>query len=50
VNDFKFFSQKKILLLVIAFLSAMVLIDFLLTPSPLRLQLVRATKGSLSMR
>lgn len=49
MNDFKFFSQKKILLILIAFLSGMVLINFLLTPSPLRLQLVRAAKGSLSV-
>ena len=49
MNDFKFFSRKKILLIVIAVLSAIVLISWLLTPSPLRLQLVRAAKGSLSV-
>jgi HlyD family secretion protein len=49
VNDFKFFSRKKIVLIVIAVLSAIVLISWLLTPSPLRLQLVRAAKGSLSV-
>jgi HlyD family secretion protein len=49
VNDFKFFSRKKIVLIVIAVLSAIVLMSWLLTPSPLRLQLVRAAKGSLSV-
>lgn len=37
------------MLIVIAVLSAIVLISWLLTPSPLRLQLVRAAKGSLSV-
>jgi HlyD family secretion protein len=49
VNDFKFFSRKKIVLIVIAVLAAIVLMSWLLTPSPLRLQLVRAAKGSLSV-
>lgn len=37
------------MLIVIAVLSAIVLISWLLTPSPMRLQLVRAAKGSLSV-
>ncbi len=37
------------MLIVIAVLSAIVLMSWLLTPSPLRLQLVRAAKGSLSV-
>jgi HlyD family secretion protein len=49
VNDFKFFSRKKILLIVIAVLSAIALIAWILMPAPLRLQLVRAEKAALSV-
>jgi HlyD family secretion protein len=49
VNEFKFFSRKKILLIAMALLSVIILITWLLTPSPLRLQLVRAEKGQLSV-
>jgi HlyD family secretion protein len=49
VNDIKFFSRKKILLIVIAVLSAIALIAWILMPAPLRLQLVRAEKAALSV-
>lgn len=49
MNDFKFFSRKKILLIVIAVLSAIALIAWILMPAPLRLQLVRAEKAALSV-
>ena len=43
------FHSKKIVLIAIAVFSAILLITWLLTPAPLRLQLVRADKGSLSV-
>ncbi len=49
MNDIKFFSRKKILLIVIAVLSAIALIAWILMPAPLRLQLVRAEKAALSV-
>lgn len=49
MNDFKFFSRKKILLIVIALISTITLIVWILTPAPLRLQLIRAEKGTLSV-
>ena len=49
MNDFKFFSRKKILLIVIAVLSAIAMITWILAPAPLRLQLVRAEKAALSV-
>lgn len=49
MNDIKFFSRKKILLIVIAVLSAVALIAWILMPAPLRLQLVRAEKAALSV-
>ena len=49
MNDIKFFSRKKILLIVIAVLSAIALIAWILMPAPLRLQLVRAEKSALSV-
>jgi HlyD family secretion protein len=49
VNDFKFFSRKKILLIVIALISAIIFVVWILTPAPLRLQLIRAEKGTLSV-
>jgi HlyD family secretion protein len=49
VNDFKFFSRKKILLIVIAVLSAIALTTWILAPAPLRLQLVRVEKSALSV-
>lgn len=49
MNDFKFFSRKKILLIVIALLSAIILVVWILTPAPLRLQFIRAEKATLSV-
>ena len=49
VNNFKFFSQKKILLIVIAVLSAIAMITWILAPAPLQLELVRAEKAALSV-
>lgn len=49
MNDIKFFSRKKILLILIAVLSAIALIAWILMPAPLRLQLVRAEKAALSV-
>lgn len=49
MNDFKFFSQTKVLLTVIAMLSAIALIAWILTPAPLQLQLVPADKATLSV-
>ena len=49
MNDFKFFSRKKILLIVIALLSAIILVTWILTPAPLRLQLIRAERATLSV-
>ncbi len=49
MNDFKFFSRKKILLIVIAVLSAIALTTWILAPAPLRLQLVRVEKSALSV-
>ena len=49
MNNFKFFSQKKILLIVIAVLSAIAMITWILAPAPLQLELVRAEKAALSV-
>ena len=49
MNDFKFFSRKNILLIVISILSVTTLIIWILTPAPLRLELIRAEKGALTV-
>ncbi len=49
MNDFKFFSRKNILLIVIGILSVTTLIIWILTPAPLRLELIRAEKGALTV-
>jgi HlyD family secretion protein len=49
VNDFRSFNPKNRLLIAVALLSATIVIAWLLTPSPLRLELVRAEKGVLTV-
>lgn len=49
MNEFKIFCRKKIFLIVIAVLSAIALIAWILSPAPLRLQLVRVEKSALSV-
>ena len=49
MNDLKFFSRKNILLIVIGILSVTTLITWILTPAPLRLELIRAEKGALTV-
>ena len=49
MNDFRSFNPKNRLLIAVALLSATIVIAWLLTPSPLRLELVRAEKGVLTV-
>ena len=49
MNNIRFFNIKKIVLITIALSSVILLITWLLTPAPLRLELVRAEKGSLKV-
>ncbi len=49
MNDFRSFNPKNRLLIAVALLSATIVIAWLLTPSPLRLQLVRAEKDKLTV-
>ena len=49
MNNIRFFNIKKIVLITIALSAVILLITWLLTPAPLRLELVRAEKGSLKV-
>ena len=49
MNNIRFFNIKKIVLITIALSAVILLITWLLTPAPLRLELVRAEKGNLKV-